>query len=325
MSQDRMSSLATLSRPPSQQTPNSITIFRPRAIMVATLLVIPVIVLLYGLAFALYERYSPATLHIIITLSGGVVIGWFLSVIIFASTFLSTVEVNSDAILVMNLWQRNPARAVRFQWSLIEWVDRKFGFLRIRSSNGKSLLIYHHGLANDDQFLRQIALRVAPSTLSGIFKDELMVLTGDIFSDTANTNVPQLTIDRSWSVLAVFIALIGTGLAFEGTLIHSAPFLIGGAVLGFCGVLSILLFRQVIYITSTSFTVKHRLLAPSKTVLWSDVNLLKTHPLDFLQRLHGSRHSLFLGAFFMSSLHRNILRSALSIHNIVQYQTWWIF
>jgi hypothetical protein len=294
-------------RPNVLTMPVQATIFRPRGILALTVILLPI---MFSLIVIMIVHIAALSQDISINFYGasiGIVVSWLVGVLITSRVFLMTVYSTSDELIIVTPWGER--RSIR--WQVIDRVEWRTGFLLVRSSDGKQMAIFERGLNNGEQLLRNVLLRVSPMVLSQPLQYELDLLSGKGLDERSGRLVPEITIAFQWFLLSSVIALGGTGLATWGTLIRQTPLLIVGALLGFLGVLLLLLLRQTIVLTETGITIRNTGHSP-QTFLWNEITLVEMTLLGMRMAITGNRRVTFLGPFFMSPLRRTLLHNALS-------------
>jgi|GEM_PF-2758866 len=324
--------LAPITRPSPPRTrplgfsiPSPISVFRPRGALAIGMLITPIIILLALLAIRFISGVNAESASILLGIGSGMSIGILLCITVFARILFLTVRVTSNELIAEYPWGEQRV----LTWKLIDRVDWQMGLLRIRSSDGKKLLILEGGLAHGEQLLRQIILRVSPNVLSRPLYYELTLLGGNVAENmTSGPPNPQLTIAPRWFVLAGLLAFGGSGLALGGSINHITLLLAVGALLGFVGVLLLLWFRQTITLTVSGITIKRGFGGP-QTLSWTQIKLVEMAPLYMMMALRGESRLVFLGPFFLTATRRNLLlntmESNLRERGISVFQRWWLF
>ncbi len=297
------------------------SIFRPRGALAVGILVIPALIFLALIIADLIAGFTGLAKNVALGAGIGMALAWLACVLSFSRMLLVTIAVAGDSLIASFPWGGN--RELR--WILIDHADRQMGVLRLRSSDGVSLLILPTGLTDGEQLLRQIILRVSPSVLSAPLQRELAILGGNRLVPAPHTPYPQLNIAPVWFMLAGAIAVGGAALAAWGSSLPDPRVLATGAIVGLAGVVLLLMLRQTIIITDTGLTVMRTLRGPS-SISWSDVKLIEQLPLEIMLALRSDQRIVFLGPFFMSAMRRGLLRNALHTYLIDKgvpiYQRW---
>ena len=303
----------------------SVSTFRPRGTLAVGILVIPALVFLALIVIILSVGAAGPTATILLGIGAGMALGWITCVFLFARVLLMTIHVSGEGLIASYPWGGKQA----IRWQIVDRADRQMGILRLRSSDGISLLILESGLTEGQQLLRQIILRVSSSVLSEPLQRELAILGGNVSAAQAQQpTFPQLGISPVWSLAAGALALGGAALATWGSVQQNLGLLAPGAIVGLVGVFLLLILRQTVILTEAGITITRTLGGP-KTMGWSEVQLIEQLPLEMVLALRGEKRVVFLGPFFMTSLRRDLLRNAFHDRLIDQgisvYQRWWIW
>ena len=294
--------------------------YRPRGTLAALLCLAPVLVAL-PLIFLTRAMLIPATAtQIVLGVGGGILLVWLAAMVLASRVLFITVQASIEGIEARTLRDER----ILLRWKLIDDVSRQFGLLRLRSSDGRQVTLIESGLTNGQQLLRQILLRVSPTVLSPALQEELKVLGGDIMDPAATQRLP---ISRVWLAGAGVAALGGIGLIVGGVLLGALGLIILGGLLLSGGAAALVVMRQQILINSQEITLISPLGRP-RTLLWSEIALIETLPLDLVMGLRGNggQRLLFLGPFFLSPLRAEYLRSLVDAHlteqGVMTYRRW---
>jgi hypothetical protein len=297
--------------------------YRPRGSLAIGMLVLPVIGVLGLLAAALILRTAEEMLaEILLGVSGAVAIIWIALLFGLARVLLTTVRASGEGIEARTPWDERKL----LRWKYVELVERKFGFLRLQTSDGGSLLLLESSLTNGQRLLRQILLRVSPSVLSLPLQQELTLLGGG----PMNPDVTQsLTLSPWWFFLPGGIALAAVGLVLSGVFTHLLVLLIIGLLLYLPCMVLLYFLRQTIALTDEGVTVTRGLGQP-QTVAWAEIAVIEQMPLEMVMAFRtNTRRIVFFGPFFMSPLRAGLwqgtIEDRLISQGILVYERWRVF
>jgi hypothetical protein len=300
--------------------PVQATIFRPRGTTAIGVILIPAICLLGVIAVTRMLHLRGDSLYITLGVAIGIVGGWLLLILTFARILLMTVCSTSEQISIRTPWGRTRT----LQWSLIEYADWRWGFLRLQSSDGQRVVILANGLSNGEQLIRHAVLRVSPNVLSAPLQRELDFLNGTASVAVA---IPEIPIAAAWMIAAGILAVGGAGLAAWASITRLTPVMAIGVITGFIGVIGLLLFRQTLSMTPNEITIQRT--GGIITLKWSDVILIERTQLGLVLALRtAQRRVRFLGPFFMSPHRRSFLMHVFAERQRIQgtttFNRWWI-
>ncbi|MBA3826316.1 MAG: hypothetical protein H0X24_20755 [Ktedonobacterales bacterium] len=294
--------------------------YRPRGALAAVLLVAPTLVALGLIFVVLVLHASPATEQELLAIGGGALLIWLIVVVLAGRILFSTVQASLDGIEVHTV----RGERILLRWKLIEDISRRFGLLRLRSSDGKDVILLESGLTNGQQLLRQILLRVSPTVLNPTLQEELKVLGGTLLDPVATHT---LAIAPVWPGVGGLFVLGGVGLLAWGAVAAGPSMLILGSVLVVLGAAAVALSRQRLLVNSQEITLLAPLGQPH-TLLWAEITLIETLPLGLMMRLRGAGDlsMTFLGPFFLPPLRAEHLRAEfdaqLDQRGVMTYRRW---
>jgi len=294
--------------------------YRPRGSLAAVLVCAPTVVALGGILAVLVQHPPHATAQRILGIGGGVLVVWLAVVALAGRILFSTVQASIDGVEVRTV----RGDRILLRWRLIEDVSRRFGLLRLRSSDGKDVTLLEIGLTNGQQLLRQILLRVSPTVLNPTLQEELKVLGGTLMDPVATHT---LAIAPLWSVVGGLLALGGISLGAWGLPSLTISLIILGAVLVGIGIVVLVLCRQRLLVNSQEITLITSSGRPH-TLLWSEITLIETLPLGLMMRLRGGGglSMTFIGPFFLAPLRAEYLRAEfdaqLDQRGVMTYHRW---
>jgi hypothetical protein len=294
--------------------------YRPRGSLAAILVFAPTVVALGGILTVLMLHPPHATAQLVLGIGGGVLLVWLAAMTLAGRVLFSRVQASIDGIEVHTV----RGERILLRWRLIEDVSRRFGLLRLRSSDGKDVTLLEIGLTNGQQLLRQILLRVSPTVLNPTLQEELKVLGGTLMDPVATQT---LAIAPVWPVLGTMLALGGIGLGVWGLLSLNISLIVLGAVLVVIAVVMLVLSRQRLLVNSQEITLLAPFGQPS-TLLWSEISLIETLPLGLRMRLRGGGDlsMTFIGPFFLAPLRAEYLRTEfeaqLEQRGVMTYHRW---
>lgn len=296
-------------------------LFRPRGALAASLLVGPMLLLLAALALAGISGVGSLFARVVLAVGGGLAALWLVAALGLARILLTTVRASSEGIEARTPWDSR--RLLR--WALIDRVERRFGILRLHSSDGQQLIFIEIGLTQSRQLLRQILLRVSPAVLSSALKEALALLGGPADPNAEYT----VAVAPIWIAGASATLAGGIALAVWGHFAGGMPLFITGIGLAALSAGMLVLFRQTVAITETGMALARGFGKPT-TLAWDDVGVMDKVPLDFALALRsGERRLIILGPFFFAPLRAEIFRSTISVHvldrGVPVYEAWRIW
>jgi hypothetical protein len=292
--------------------------FRPRGSLAASVLVGPSFVLLAVLAAT---RIMAARVPWLAAVCAGLGVLWLVSCLMLASWLLLTVRVSSEGLEARTPWDGRHL----LRWQLIENVERRYGLLRLRSSDGQKVMFLEIGLTHSRQLLRQILLRVSPTVLSAPLQQNLAMLGGPA-DPNAEYVIPVAPV---WLLGTGGVGALGVALALWGYAGGGTAPLLAGVVLATLGAGALLLLRQTITITETQLTLARGFGKP-RILEWAEIGVVDTMPLDLALGLRSGDHrTVFLGPFFFTPLRAELVRSTIRAHVLDRgapiFQTWRIW
>ncbi len=287
-------------------------IFRPRGFIIFLTLIPPVFLTLIAILLAIYLRSDSFAVYVAFGVDAVVIISVAIAAFALAGSIFCIVETNDRNIMVIHPWKAQNRQSTVLEWQFIESASYKNGFIHLRDSKSHSATIFIRGMENGNTLLREAAIRISQAALDSELKLYYTSMNADLFQEIETIQSPNIFIDSLWIFLSVLIAVIGVISATAGSLLHIALLLIIGGIIGFTGVLLMLLFGQKITITGSAITIKNRLIGP-KTIFWADISAVRIMPNRWLFSIRTQNSGLIIGIgpYFMSAIHDDILIRAI--------------
>ncbi len=297
---------------PLPPPPGEVTTYRPRGVLVAAVLILPVGVFLAIFVTALIIGPTHPAARIVLGLTSLLVALWFVGLMLVAPIVLAQVQTPGDGLLFLPPY----GKPRRIAWRYIDRAERRFGLLWLHSSDGIAVWCMESGLDQGARLLRQIILRLSPNVLDVPLRHQLALMGGVAMQEEASIFPINLEVGNSpiWFGVMVALGVTGAGLGI-GASVASAYWISGlGGILLILGLTGVYLLRQRIRVDGRSITVI-RPNGKTNAMLWSEIDIVEEIPPQIVLKLRGQgRQMRFLGTFTLSAIDREQLRGAFATH-----------
>ncbi len=297
---------------PLPPPPEEVTTYRPRGVLVATALILPVGVFLASVVTALIIGPTHPAARLVLGFTSFLVVLWFVGLVLVAPVVMAQVQTPGDGLMFLPPY----GKPRRIAWRFIDRAERRFGLLWLHSSDGVAVWCMESGLDQGARLLRQIILRLSPNVLDVPLRHQLALMGGVALQEEVSLLPLNLEVGNSpiWFGIMVALSVTGAGLGIGATVASAYWFSGIGGMLLILGLAGIYLLRQRIRVDGQSITVI-RPNGKTQGMLWSEIDIVEEIPPQIVLKLRGQgRQMRFLGTFTLSGIDREQLRGAFATH-----------
>lgn len=284
-----------------------IELYRPGPYLALTILLIPVVVTVVGVAVSLNNgRGVPLWLPFVQLL-------WFPCL---AVAWLGLLSVRTDSTGIAA--GRPFGRWSQVRWEMIARVDKRGPQIRIAGSTGARVAFVPKLLRDGERLKRRLLLRLPTHVLSDeLARDAQSIISTSIYTmpEGGLSGVLHARPRGRYRLTAAALTLMFAGVGAAALVLSIGP--IGVALATLCwliaaaGAVISLWLSQVVQVSDKGIAVRLGLMRGQRAALWEKVGLVEHSTGEAVLRLTGEQRVVCVGPGLLPAAHRDLMRAFL--------------